>query len=817
MPRIKFRQFDKGLWVTHAPDQVPAGGWRLLKGARPGPKDMIRSRWGSTLVQSVDANAIYEFNDVVFTGDSAGVLYRGGTSIKSDFSGTRLTFAVMQSEAGLEDLLYIAATVPASTVTDPDPDHTADFTWGGVAGTSSGKIFVQDGFTSTILDSESVVGVDTSLEGCSYDDAGDTPGVGSTDDKLYLWSSNITSTLKTSQSISAVSGSSDGVSHMASGDTGWVSSSGGGKAYVTSGQFTATIKTSQAYTYGGGVRELSLLGTNTLLGINDTADNNKIKVISGQYTTTVKVSTNAFGRNACSFDGRNWMGMHDDNSTEVSARKYSGLVTSTIKTSVGITVSFSVNGQRGMESNLFSNRTTAETIAESRLYKVDRSGTVTFWGIRGPSTGVVLTTATNGAGNLTGDYAYKATYLNSSTGARSNPSGASTTLSTSANAVTVTIPAGLVGGDAQVDIIEIWRTVSGGARYFKLGESLNAAGTFADNTTDANLEAEELPTDNGAPTSAYQDAVGPFDGRMWWGRVDTGGQRGRIFYSPPGRPESDGGGSIILGDDDDQVQKLVIHGGALYVFTTRGIYQVVGIGGGYTFRRVPGVPGTTTPFTVVSAPAGIFYQATDGVRVLAGNAAPLVGGAALVRLFRGEDIESQLAFEGVVGCYARGEYFISDTHRTFAFDVDSGAWRELGVGLNAAHYAADDDELLATIRTKTAQKVVKLEEETVLLDDTEALPFEVETWGERTPDSQDVFVQRLYFDVDTRFETLTATVVIDGTPRDLGDITTTKREVVEWPVGRFGKVMSVRLRGSLRNEATVYGIEADVQPASASA
>ena len=809
--RVQFNDLSGGLWVSPGADKQPPNSWRRLVGVRPDSFDSIRSRWGSTLEQTENAHSIYRFNDNTVTGVGT-TLKRDGTQVGTGLQGGRLAFSVMQSLDSVEDFLFFAGEQPGSLSSDPDTTHTADFTWIGESA-SDNKIFVQDGFSTTILDSESVQGVDTDMFGVSYDHQDNTPTVGRADDKLYRYSGNITSTIKTSLSIVAVTGSAYGCSHdNTNNDTGIADAATPRKYHLLSGQFTTTIKSSVSFNAVGNPNDLSFLNTDTLCGVNPfIGGSSQIKVVSSQFSTTIKISATSDDYTALSFNGRDWMGGHRTG-TDAVFNKYSGLVTSTIRTSTIVNPSISLTGVRGMETNLFTDRFTAVTALVATLQKLSREGVVSNWGINSPTSSQALSAADSGGGaGPNGTYLYKMTYKSSNSQARSNPSVASGSVTVTDNAINVTIASVDLSTDSQVDLIEIWRTVAGGAIYFKVDEVENVAQTYLDSFADTDLQDEELPTDNTPPSSAFTTCLGPHAGRMWWSRVDTIGRGGRLFYSPIGRPESQDGGTILLADDDDQIQRMAVLGGNLYAFSVKSLWQIAGTDEPFIFRRIMGAPGTVKPFSVVTTPYGICYQAQDGIRVFDGNVSKKMGYAQLRGLFRGETIEDYEPFEAEIGCYARDEYIVSDLNRTFAFNLSQGVWRELGVVINGLYYDAETDQLLATILDGSDATVVVFEDEGVVTDNSVAIPFMVETSARKPDPAHELFVSYLYFDVDTRGEDLIPSVIIDGVREDLDSyVNSAGRGTVEIPFGRSGRSFAIRLTGDLLDEVEVFGIEAEV-------
>lgn len=440
-----------------------------------------------------------------------------------------------------------------------------------------------------------------------------------------------------------------------------------------------------------------------------------------------------------------------------------------------------------------------------QVFKVDSSGTVTNVGIVEPSTQVGV--ATGAAGVLTGDYLYKITFKNSVSGTRSNPNPVSGTVSPSSQQVSIgSIP---VSTDSQVDSREIWRTQAGGSTFFLLTTiSDNSTTDYTDNTADASLSSTELPVDNGdLPASTYEDVTGPHDGRVWWGRDTATGTKGRIYYSPPGRAEVIAG-FIDITEDDDPVQKNIPWAGALYCFTEGHIFQVAGTGtaGIFTVLEVGGAPGTTQPHTVRETPFGIIYQAHDGVRIFDGATSRLLVNEPLNGIFLGNTREDIAGFEGVVATYTGKEYVISDTTTTLACDIESRRWRALGFGASAVYYEPDTGQLQVSFGSKT----YTVEDAGVLSDDGTAITFEIQTSGRAVQEKAVGLVRRLYIDADTGGATLTPYLILDNSTITLPSFISSSRTETEWVIMRSGRVMAVRITGSLSTKVRIKRITLDV-------
>lgn len=487
----------------------------------------------------------------------------------------------------------------------------------------------------------------------------------------------------------------------------------------------------------------------------------------------------------------------------------------------GVSIKTGLNGRRlrfqrmpttpGREDYLF-------VAGGGTVFKVAPDGAVSHWGIEAPATD--FTVAAGAAGVLTGTYYYAVTFLNATTGSRSNPNPAAFTGPTSVvlAAQQADLSALPVSGDPQVTTVEIWRSFADIAgELFKLDEVANGTTTYTDNTADADLENEVLLFDNIVPSESTSDAFGPHAGRMW--TLDDVESRGRVFYSPIGRPEAVEG-FLEINNGDDPCLRLQGWGGSLYVFTNGHILQIIGFDTPFTFREVFGAPGIAsmtesgspidTRFSVVSTPMGIIYHASDGnLRLFDATQSVLAGFEAIARLLQGEALEDVPAFEPVIAESTTREVFFSDaTATTLALNMTDASWRVAG-GPNTAFYFEPDTQRLVA---GEAGVVVIKEQAGLLTDAGTPINFEIETMATLTDAVHEGLVQRVYFDVNTQDQLLTPTLVLDNDEIVLPPFRTASRpaQSVEIVVGRWGRVIGVRLAGSLTAQVEVFGIEADV-------
>lgn len=252
-----------------------------------------------------------------------------------------------------------------------------------------------------------------------------------------------------------------------------------------------------------------------------------------------------------------------------------------------------------------------------------------------------------GGTGMQGDYAYQVIFKNSKTGSRSNPNPTEVKV-TGVDRGSVALANLPISTDPQVDQREIYRTVGNGTIKFRIATiNDNTTTTFTDTVADfAGLDSSttqlmdsfQLQTDNVRPNDSWDDAAGPFAGSMWWARSPNVGEKGRIFYSPPGRAEA-APNFLDLTGDDEPTQKIVVWNGSIWCFTIAGLYQISGTAEPFYTRKIFGVPGTKWPFTVAITAYGIAYLADDGPRLFDGASSRLIYPQAVQILFKGELVE----------------------------------------------------------------------------------------------------------------------------------------------------------------------------------
>lgn len=422
-------------------------------------------------------------------------------------------------------------------------------------------------------------------------------------------------------------------------------------------------------------------------------------------------------------------------------------------------------------------------------------------------------TAEKSRGGVQGTYRYRVTFLNSTTGNRSNP-GTVTQIARDVNRGYVALSGLPVSSDPQVDAREIWRTMGDGTRFFKIATiDDNVTTTFDDQVADFSgldsqpgvdvMSSEELPLDNDVPFDDHEQHV-ILKMTAFWISADAA-KGGRIYYSPIGRPESQKG-YIDVTQGGDKLQRMVVYQGILYAFSEAKLFRIQGTDP-YIAYEISGVPGVSTvsKHTVVSSPFGIIWCAQDGIRICNGSTSRLLNFDPIGRVFRGETAELISPFEGLVAEYARGEYLVSNGSQMLACEVETGAWRHVGhENVTSLYYEWDDDVL----QGGKATQVELLEEEGVFTDAGSAITLHWETAAVQMAASDGIpFVERIIVDVDTGSQTLTPSVVSRYDTQSYSTINTSIREAVEIEVQELLLEPGVRLTGTISAQVNLYDIQ----------
>lgn len=793
-PTFPFR----GLWLAGGKEAPPQGALRRASGIHRVYTGSIRSRVGSSLVAALTAHSLYRFNDARYAGATT-IFYRDGSSIKTGLSGDRLAFVRMPPQYDKADSLFVAGG--GDLFKEDGSGNTSS--WGIAAPTTNPTAAVGTQASQSIdaLDAQCTwTGSDATLA-----DESTILQEGCNSMKMTVSSRTIGQATKAItvdlSTFSCCETSSDEdliavwvrVDNPANLEYLQIDFDINGTAFSES-YYSRVIKASERIPVATQTITQSV-GIGTITGrIED-------------ETLYVKQQHPSAGQFVYDPDKGHYVNVPADAvtyaPTTLSKEVVESLGQVTITTAVGawtrLRIPKKAFSKHGSSANTWANVQAVRLTAKTNT----KGSVVVYWD----------DLKMIGGAGLLGDYRYYVTFKNSTTGSRSNPNP-TPTLVQNVERQGVTLSSVPTSADSQVDTREIWRTVGNGALYFKVGEIAdNTTTTFTDTVADYAglwsvsgadvLQDELLEFDNAPPDDDWDDCAGPHNGAMFWCRSQNAGEKGRVYYSPIGRPESQRG-FIQITDDDDPTQKLVVWNG-LWCFTEGGIYQILGTDP-YSYRQVRGAPGTTKPHTVQATPFGILYEADDGVRVFNGAVSNPAAAEAIQPLFQGEAIENLAAFSGVCSGFGRGEYYIGDGVAGLALNLRTGTWRELGLAANAFYYEPDTQEL----QLSAGGTIYLFEDEGNTDDNGTGIDFEVEWPSLRIDPSTEGVLQRIYLDINTNDATLTPTVIVDGVAVTLPLIQTSARATVELPQVRPGALVGLRLAGTVTVAVEIFSVMLDV-------
>jgi len=321
------------------------------------------------------------------------------------------------------------------------------------------------------------------------------------------------------------------------------------------------------------------------------------------------------------------------------------------------------------------------------------------------------------------------------------------------------------------------------------------------------LQSTQLPLDNAPPMPSYNDAVGPFQGSMFWCRDSTVGARGRVYFSPPGRPESVGG-FVDVSNDDDPTQKLVIWDSFLWLFTTKGVFQIKGEYPSFSAVPFLGVRGTTLPFAIVVMDRGIVYQGEDGIRLIDHSESNLVGFENIAPILHGQAAENVTPFTAVIGARAHDEVFFSDGNVMFALLWQNGqwSWRMVNLGFNAIYQEQDTGEIVSSF----GGKVYLYEHIGLFADDGTPITVEWQSPSIQLSEDSVVQVKRVFLDINLAEQVATPTFLLDGVEYPLPNITNSARSVIEIPWQKTGRLFGIRLNSNITRRIEWFGAEPEI-------
>jgi len=794
MARVKLydsEQLFSGLWLAGSPESMPKGALRRAKGLHRLRTTTLRSRWGSTLLHSLNAHSLSRFNDVRFQGASTS-LYRAGSSILSGLDGTRLSFVKMPPTVDVDltvtpiaDYLFVTG---GGLVRKVDPNGAVT-NW-GIAAPPNGFTAVKAAQKSKSIDAMNSAASWAGSSATLTDEA-TIKQEGANSMKMVVAASTVGIASKAIAVDLSIFGASE-----ASPDEDYIS------VWVRVDNPSNLEYLQIQFDISGGAFATNFY-SRTIFADAD--------IPPATQFITQQMGIASIGD--IGSDEELFIEEQDD--TELGAGLVSIVESTRILDSLGQTSITTAQGawiklripkaafqKMGSSSNTWANVAAVRLTAKTN----SRGQVAIYWDdIR----------MIGGGGGLLGKYKYKVTFRNTATGSRSDANSTAVEVK-DVERQSVSLANLPISPDAQVNQREIWRTVGNGTLFFRAGTVNNNTTTiFTDNVADyfgldssvgaISLENLLLQDDNTPPASTYERAFGPFALRSWWCADTATGAKGRVYYSPANRAEGVQG-FLQLTNDDDPTQVGIIWNGNAYVWTEGKVFQILGSDEPFIFREIYGVPGTTQPDTVKPTPHGIIYQAKDGVRVFDGAISRLASFEGISPIFQGESAGGIAAFEGVIADYGNDEYFISDTINTIVLNLHAGGWREIGIAATALYFEQDTGLVVIS----SGSKVMIFEDENVLTDNGAAVVFDVETRSVQTDVADLGLVRYVFIDVDTNSQVLSPTLIIDGASIDLPDLLTASRQVVEYSVSRSARVASVRLQGNLSDQVEIFEISVDM-------
>lgn len=427
-----------------------------------------------------------------------------------------------------------------------------------------------------------------------------------------------------------------------------------------------------------------------------------------------------------------------------------------------------------------------------------------------------------GGAGLIGKYQHHITYYNENTGNRSNPNPnpIMAVKEVDRQGLSLTnLPTSL---DPQVTHVEIWRTLGNGVLFFKVGQVVNGTASFQDRVVDFRglfsgdhideadlpdvMESLELPLDNTPPADTYEWVSGPHLARAWWCADTEPEARGRLYYSPVGRPESVQG-FIEVSQTNEPTQCAVAWNGIMYVWTTRTIYRVEGDTEPFAAFEVFGAEGTNRPYTVVPTPFGVLYQSDDGVRIFNGLTSELVAFDPIAPILSGSIVENVFNFVGITAAYRHEEYWITNGLQVLVLDIRNQTWRVVNQPISTLYCDCDGAQMLGATSTGAAAGETRdLEGATP----DEAIEYAIQTRSQRVAVDSQGFVQRMFIEINTNGQDIVPSLIHDGGQLVCPTINNATRETIELPVGVSTRLAAVRLTGTVLAEVQLAGIELDV-------
>ena len=310
---------------------------------------------------------------------------------------------------------------------------------------------------------------------------------------------------------------------------------------------------------------------------------------------------------------------------------------------------------------------------EAGSYPKWHNGTTEYrLGIVKPS--ATPSTASNGAGNLTGTYQYCFTYYSSSNGWESMPSAYSTELELTAEQVSIT---GMTASsDPQVDTIRIYR-IGGDLTAMTLVDTVsNGTTSYVDNLGDLDVNGWLLDSTLNQEAPNNLANIGEAYG-IFFGTVGD-----KLYFTEIGKPYA--WNPFYYIDFDADITGLGFVQGGIFVFTLYKTYLIVGTDSN-TFVKylVSGDQGCVDGSTIQYIKNNLVWFSQDGICASSGGDIQVVSRQALGNVTG-----------TIVNAVVHNEvYYVLFTDRILAFDVrfGDGVFKEFD--FNAQYLGVFNDTL----------------------------------------------------------------------------------------------------------------------------
>ncbi len=787
MARLTFRDFSKYLCLSPPEDMCPVNSLRRARGVHPVQTQSIRSRRGSTKLNSYAAKSLFVFDGDLYTFNGT-TLYGGLTNLT--VSGTGLSFLSCPPVSNKTDWLFVSN---GDALYKMNPTTGVYSQWGIAA--------PADGFTATLS-----LATTKTISMCEAASDWTVFQAAVVDDAVYK-----------------VQGTQSIMMTVVAGTKGYIYQN----VTLDLSMLNATDESSDSdyislHAYIDEPANLEYIQIQ--FSLNNTSFSPDTLSYTFNFNPSNSIASGSSGFSSLSgLTGIFGMGSYDDYST-TSQETANQVITDKQQNIYMKSKAYKTALRKALEHSKIADYDLDDwqhLFASLSSFTRTGSGAYDWSDVKA----VRIKVKTNSLGEVNirfdqiellggcgmqGDYTYRITYFNEDSGSESN-----------ANPTEVVVDNNLKGAislanlpapsDAQVTHVNIYRTIGDGSVPFYCARVADGVTTFTDTVADCYimdprsdaelLSSTALEYSNIVPDSNFGYCA-VFNSTVFW-TMRTTATSGNLYYSRVGYAEANEG-FIRVTTSGDPLQNLIKWNGFLYVFSKAHLYQVYGTNPFYS-REVFGVPGTSAPDTVTPTPYGIMYQALDGVRLFNGTRSERMGWTQLGRLLAGEDVENLTSFVGTCAAWFEDEYYISDGSQTLAYHVTNDTWRDIGVGYDCLFA----DKQAGKLYGGNSTGAYELNKLGTVLDEATAIPFDVQTSQIQLDMDKEIMVNHIYIDADTNGEALTVTLITDLGETTLGPMSSATRSTTVIPIGKSYNRIAVRLTGSLTDSVEIFGIGID--------